>query len=259
MSLTYLSTKNAHPRDNDIEFEEGPHIYTIKGSSDYLSVTTWNHSHFEKFDSDKIINNMMRGKNWESSEYYGMTKQQIKKKWSDNGKEASGAGTKMHFDIECFYNGIPKKNDSIEYKYFNEFHAKHMDKKPYRTEWMIYDEELRFAGSIDMVFENDDGTLEIYDWKRCKSITKINSWNKYSTTEEISHLPDTNFWHYSLQLNTYKAILEKNYGKRVTGLYLICLHPSNSNNSYMKIKVPDLNDEIADLFSIRQKVFKSNV
>ena len=38
--------------------------------------------------------------------------------------------------------------------------------EPYRTEWMVYDEDLRFAGSIDMIFKNKDGTLEIYDWKR---------------------------------------------------------------------------------------------
>ena len=67
MALEFLSTKHAHPRDKHISFEEGPHIYTIKGKSDYMSVTTWNHSHFEKFDSDKIIDNMMRGKNWKKS------------------------------------------------------------------------------------------------------------------------------------------------------------------------------------------------
>ena len=54
---TYLANKNAHPRDSHILFDEGPHIYTIDGDSDYLSVTTWNHSHFPHFDSDKIINN----------------------------------------------------------------------------------------------------------------------------------------------------------------------------------------------------------
>ena len=27
--------------------------------------------------------------------------------------------------------------------------------KPYRTEWMIYDKELKLAGSIDMIFINE--------------------------------------------------------------------------------------------------------
>ena len=36
-----------------------PHIYTINGDNGFTSVTTWNHSHFEKFDADKIIERMM--------------------------------------------------------------------------------------------------------------------------------------------------------------------------------------------------------
>ena len=46
-----LEKENVHPRDKDIEFDEGPHIYTVKGKQDYTSVTTWNHSHFAHFDS----------------------------------------------------------------------------------------------------------------------------------------------------------------------------------------------------------------
>ena len=44
---TFLANKNPHPRDKDIIFDEGPHIYTIKGDSNFTSVTTWNHSHFD--------------------------------------------------------------------------------------------------------------------------------------------------------------------------------------------------------------------
>ena len=103
-----------------------------------MSVTTWNHSHFEKFDSDKIIDKMMNGKNWKKSKYYGMTKEEIQKQWKQNGKEAAEAGTKMHYDIECFYNEMKVKNPSIEYEYFLRFHKQHSDLEPYRTEWMIY-------------------------------------------------------------------------------------------------------------------------
>lgn len=257
MALTFLSKKNSHERDKFISFKEEGHIYTINGKSDFMSVTKWNHSHFEDFNADKIINNMMKSKNWETSEYYGMTKQEIKNLWKKNGKEASQAGTSMHEDIEYFYNGKPRKNDSIEYRYFMDFYKNYANLTPYRTEWMVYDEELKFAGSIDMVFENNDNTLELYDWKRCKSITKVNNWNKYSKTKEIDHIPDTNFWHYSLQLNTYKRILEKNYGKKVTALYLVCLHPNNKNHTYQRIKVPDLQNEVNDLFEIRKTNLKN--
>jgi hypothetical protein len=70
-----------------------------------------------------------------------------------------------------------------------------------------------------------------------------NKWQS-STNPIFSELPDTNFWHYSLQLNIYKYLLEKNYKKTVKGLFLICLHPENKNNSYIRLEVPDLQDKI---------------
>lgn len=245
-----LSKKNSNERDNNITFDEGPHIYTINGDSSFTSVTTWVHKHFEKFDSDKIIRNMMRSKNWTNSKYFGKTANQIKNEWEKNKNEAANAGTKMHYDIECFYNDCyDDTNTSIEFSYFKNFQKDiGSTMKPYRTEWMVYHEDYKLAGSIDMVFENPDGTLQIYDWKRCKEIKKINAWDKYSTTPEIDFIPDTNYWHYSLQLNTYKKILEEKYGKKVTNMYLVCLHPENKNNNYLRFEVKSLQKEIADLF-----------
>ena len=60
-------------------------------------------------------------------------------------------------------------------------------------------------------------------------------------------MPDANFWHYSLQLNTYKAILEAKYNKKVKDLYLVRLHPDAEENNYELIKVPDLSSEMNQL------------
>ena len=248
---TYLAKLHPHERDSHISFDEGPHIYTIDGDSNFMSVTKWNHSHFPHFNAKKIIDKMMASKNWPQSKYFGMTPQEIKDQWSENGRQASDAGTKMHYDIECFYNNMDVNNDSIEYKYFKEFLQMHDGFKPYRTEWMVWDKELCFAGSIDMTFQRKDGTIDIYDWKRCKVIKKLNRWES-ATTECINYLPNSNFWHYSLQLNTYKALLEKNYGVKVGDMYLVCLHPNNKNNTYIKIKCADLSEEVAMLFDLRR-------
>ena len=266
---TYLAKLHTHERDSHITFDEGPHIYTIDGDSSFMSVTTWNHSHFGHFDADKIIDKMERRNyfNDPNHKYYRKTRKNIKDMWEKNRVESSEAGTKMHYDIECYYNNCPNENNSIEYKYFLEFKdtVKHL--KPYRTEWMVYDKELKFAGSIDMIFENPDGTLEIYDWKRSKGIVKTNAFQT-AVTNCISHLPDSNYWHYCLQLNTYKAIIEKNYGKKVNGMYLVCLHPDNLKESwekkcikkkipgFKKFKVVDLSNEIKDLFDLRLNMVK---
>jgi ATP-dependent exoDNAse (exonuclease V) beta subunit len=250
-TLTLLEERNSHPRDKDITFDEGPHIYTIKGDSSFTSVTTWVHHHFEEFDADKIIKNMMRSKNWPKSKYYNKTPDEIKAEWDQNRDEAAAAGTKMHYDIECFYNECyPNTNNSEEFGYFMNFEKAIGSKMtPYRTEWMVYHEEYRLAGSIDMIFENPDGTLQIYDWKRCKEIKKTTPWQKYAKTPALDHLPDTNFWHYSLQLNTYKKIIEEKYGKKVTNMYLVCLHPNNTNKNFIRLEVPNLQDDLAEAFN----------
>lgn len=251
---TYLSTKNVHPRDKDISFEEGPHIYTVLGNrGGYTSVTTWNHSHFANFNSESTVNKIIKSPKMQdpSYKYYGKTKEDILKMWDDKRITASTAGTQMHNDIEYYYNNVEVNNDSIEFQFFKNFLKDYPDLKPYRTEWMVYHEDLMLSGSIDMTFENEDGTLQIYDWKRCEDIVHENNFGKFATTSCISHLPDTNFWHYALQLNVYKAILEQKYDKKITDLYLVCMHPNNVYKNYQRIQVPILEKEIQMLFDYR--------
>jgi ATP-dependent exoDNAse (exonuclease V) beta subunit len=266
---TYLAKINQHERDKLITFDELTHTYTIKCvhnngnifyDSSFTSVTTWNHSHFSQFNNDKIIEKMMNSPKWIQNKYYGMSKQEIKDLWEKNRNDASKAGTHMHYDIECYYNNVDVSNNSIEFTYFKNFEKDRTCKggfgenlKPYRTEWMIFDEELRLSGSVDMVYIDNNGMLQIYDWKRSKEIKKTNIWQS-SIIDCINHLPDCNFWHYTLQLNTYKSIIERNYNKIVTDLYLVVLHPDNDN--YKRIKVPILKQEIEDLFELRKKIFK---
>lgn len=269
-----LSKNNHHPRDEFITFQEEGHKYTISCDPDtkYTSVTTLIHSHFPKFDADAVIDKMMNGKNWkEGHKYWGMTKQQIKDQWSQNGKNVSQAGTDMHFNIECFMNNdvisypythetldnhfvsdASGKHDVVEWKYFMKFIKDHPDMKPYRTEWLVYDEDLKLSGAIDMVYENPDGTLEIYDWKRSKDISAVNQYNQFATTDCISHMPDSNFWHYSLQLNTYRQILHRKYGKKVTALRLVRLHPDAEEETYEIIDVPLLDGDLKNLITLRE-------
>lgn len=230
-----LSEKNAHERDVHIHFEENGHKYSIKGDTTFTSVTTWLKKFFRPFNGDIIIDRMMASPKWPANKYYGMTKQEIKNLWRQNGDEAARLGTAMHKSIEDYYNGQPIQYDSFEMKCFEEFVMDH-PLTPYRTEWTVYDEELKLCGSIDMLFINDDGSLSIYDWKRCKAMELESDYNKHALPP-IQTIPDTNYWHYTIQLNAYKHILERNYGFKVKELVLIAIHPE-LDKTYQKFVVP---------------------
>ena len=46
--------------------------------------------------------------------------------------------------------------------------------------------------------------------------------------------------------------MEIKYGKKVTALYLVCLHPDSGYKTYDRIEVPFLDNEIKDLFEFRK-------
>ena len=98
----------------------------------------------------------------------------------------------------------------------------HQHLTSFRTEWMVWDKELQFE-IYCMSFQREDGTIDIYDWKRCKEIKKTNGWESEQRMYQL--LPNSNFWHYS-SLNTYKAILEKNYDVKVEFVF-VCFTSNN--------------------------------
>jgi ATP-dependent exoDNAse (exonuclease V) beta subunit len=239
-----LSILNAHPRDRRISFEEKNHVYSIDSRTGYTSVTTFIKKHFNEFDADKVLERMVRFGVF--SKKYGddKTPQDIKEEWKLLGRVAAERGTRLHRYIELFYNaqdlGLVDVSDlQEEVTYFYDFHHQLETTAPYRTEWYIFDEELKIAGSIDMVFKVGSG-FQIFDWKCSKEIKRRNKYEK--ARAPLVEMDDCNYNHYSLQLNLYKFILEKNYGLQITGMNLVILH--RAHPAFEVIPVPDLQREI---------------
>lgn len=249
-----LAQQYPHVRDGMITFQEEGHIYTVVGMTGHpTSVTTLIHHFFPEFNADEVIDKMMRGRNWRNSKYYGRTKQDIKDEWERNGKQASELGTLMHADIENFLNSEPVLNpDSIEFGYFLKFwegfQAVNPAFQPYRTEWLVFDEDKKIAGSIDCTLSDAHGNIVILDWKRSKEIKKSNSYEKGKGP--LSGLDNCNFNHYRLQLNIYRHILETRYAKHVVGMYIVVFHPNNPTfevHGFEKFDVATVWDELTSL------------
>ena len=244
----YLEKLNSHERDSLLLFDEKYHSYSYKGMK-LISSTSLIHKLFIPFNADDIINDMQASPLWERNKYYPMTKEQIKNLWSKNSEEAMIQGTKLHADIESYLNYEVISNESKEFQFFLNFMK---DKKfvPYRTEWKIFDEDMKIAGTIDACSEDENGELTLFDWKRSKEIKKSNDFKKkYSIKEYLKHLEDVNFNHYSLQLNLYKYILQKKYKKKIKDMYLAIFHPECITQNYQIYLVPDMTEEIKNIMN----------
>lgn len=252
-----LALLNAHPRDARISFEEQDHQYTVDGArGTYTSTTTFIKRFFNEFDADKVLEKMARFGTFQKK-YGDKTPEQVKREWKAGGAEASERGSRLHKYIEDFYNGADARADAVadldvEVGYFYSFAAT-LSLTPYRTEWYIFDETARIAGSIDMIFQVDPvgapRKVAMYDWKCSKEIKMKNKYERGKGP--LAHLDDCNLNHYSLQQNMYKYILEKHYGLEVVEMNLVILHRNHPD--FYLVPVRDMQDEIRAMIDFRSQ------
>jgi len=138
-----------------------------------------------------------------------MSPAKIKDMWQKNREGASAAGTWMHFVFEAWLNRIIHSHPGVEFKLFSQVVSQMHGETAYRTEWMIHADMEMLAGSIDFVTQRSDGSLVLYDWKRSKQLkSKCSPFFGRTMKAPLDHVPDCQGWHYRLQLNCYKFILE---------------------------------------------------
>lgn len=220
-----LSEINRHVRDNEIYMDEPTHIYYLNGCPISISGTGFLHLFFEPFDSKKAATELsIKAK--PGSKYAGLSGDEILQMWTSG----SSAGTSMHKNIEDFWNGLYKIDEIRDKSRFGLFHQcyswiKKMGLEPYRTEWIIYDKEYDLAGSIDFVAKNPEtGKYWVIDWKRSNEIRR-SSFKGKCGLGPCSDVEDCNGFHYQIQVNLYKHILERNYNIEIEQCCIINLHP----------------------------------
>ena len=232
--MDLLSSKNHYERDERIQFSDSDHTYLIDKKNKAVSVTELIGRYFPKFDKEFWAN--------KESIKTGKPKNEILKKWDELGKKARDLGTELHEQIENFYNS-KEYIRSKELDNFFKFHKNHIQDKyePHRTEWRIFDEDKNLAGTVDMVYEKENGELFIFDWKRSKKIINSDgSIEKNNPFENglngLSHLPSSDYVKYCLQQNIYKNILESKYDKKVSSMNLLILHPHIENYHIIQVE-----------------------
>lgn len=280
-----LADKNRHPKDRDIVFDEEPHLYYIKGKSGYVSATTFIHHYFHEFDSEYMAKRMVSRDDFTTNKRYVKYQQyninedstkpsqkvlveRIIQSWTDNANTQSALGTDMHRNIELYYNNMDYIGGTVEFRYFEEFDKEIREERkwhPFRTEMIVWDEEVKLCGSIDMLYVEDQYLedieewkrgekklhVRIIDWKRSKQIT-MNGFGKYGKGL-CSDMVDCNYFHYKLQLNLYKRILEKNYDVIIDSIAILVCHPNS--DTFQEYIMGDEQDRIQHMFEERIKTF----
>lgn len=239
--------RNRHERDDALSFEPESHTYRVDGRI-YDSVTTVVESCFEQFDAEY----------WASVKATpGHTKEMILAEWAANAERARNLGTELHDRIERYYLGETVTEEWMQDSSFRVFCGFAWDVRlcPHRSEWRIYHEESRLAGTLDFLARRADGTFDIWDWKRSTKVVdrlgRAINYNSFGRTgfDPVSHLPDTTYHHYALQVSIYRRILEEKYGLNIHSCHLGVFHPGYDR--YHVVDLPYLSDEVDRLIEYR--------
>ena len=231
---------HAHPRDARLAFYPGPHVYRADGKTPLRSVSEVIAALFAPFDAASAARR--------KADLEGLDPQVFLDRWAHAGAQARDAGTLLHAQIERDLLGLPVAatapfhfasptlvddaplDVSAELALYARFRAE-TPLVPYRTEWRIFDEDLRLAGTVDLLSLDPGGRFVIYDWKRSRKLVDdagrpvtANPWQ--CASPPISFLPDTPFNHYLIQQNLYAYILATRYDIHVAALHLVVLHPA---------------------------------
>ena len=195
---------------NNISLEKDEHVYTLdKSDIKFTSVTSFIAEFFEEFDSVKIATKLVT----KIPKYGAFTVEELINKW----KAAADHGTKVHDEIEEY---ILNKSQPKEIKAIHGINwlEKHLDtgKHIVYTEKIIYSEELKLAGSVDLIIKNTEtNEYTIIDWKTNEKITTSSYKNQMGTHSITSDIEHCKYSIYSLQLSLYRYILEKYYGLNI--------------------------------------------
>lgn len=110
------------------------------------------------------------------------------------------------------------------------------------TEALIWDHKMKLGGLADLpIFDN--GTFMVLDYKTNKEIARTSFMDK-RMFHPFGHLPDSNYYHYSLQLNIYADMIQELTGfKHVSNWIISTANPEYGRHSDIIIQCQDLTDD----------------
>jgi ATP-dependent exoDNAse (exonuclease V) beta subunit len=253
------------------------HVYSVEGKEGYVSTTTFLHTLYTPFDAKAMAANKAKSKSQQTppprigdTTYVRMrnnkpmldhlitqygerpwTEQEISDAieciWERNGEMARTMGTQLHEYCEHLFLGhnpqnIPALEGEVKQANLFRQYCTENGYETFKAEWIVVDPIYNIAGTIDLVLYNKrTKTFHIIDWKRTKRISTY-GFKGARCLPPVEHLPDSNYYHYCLQLNMYKYMCERYYQIKIHDMHLVVLYPTQRIPEMFKVM--DLQQEI---------------
>lgn len=243
-----------------IKYYDEPHIYIIDGQQ-LTSGTAFVGEFKEKFDS--------QGQAIKSAKKKGVSVEEMLAEWKFKGDFSRTKGTLLHnyaenhwqnkvlpldytiYD-ERFGEGLMKERLEECIRMFEEFYLKAQKNLiPIAMELVIGDAELGVGGMVDCLFWNDKyKEYQIWDYKTNKEIAEYSKYKKRMKMP-INFLHDCELEAYSIQLNLYKYIIQKNTDIKIGKCFLVHIH--EEQEQYNVIECKEYQEIIQLLFDYKSK------
>ena len=227
--------------DGKITLDDSTHTYTVDGEIVPISVTGLldrAKGEQNRFDADRVARRgLRRWRDDASSKLHAFTLDKddeaaiaaIKSEW----REAATRGTRMHAALEAVLNQEPlseatRETFSTELEQFEALRAKHPNLEVVRTELGVYGRDrsgrVVIAGQIDALVRDrhDPDAFAIVDFKRVARSLDADACAYGKTWLDGTVLNDLSV--YSMQVATYRHLLQQTTGIRCKGAFLVQLH-----------------------------------
>ena len=228
-----------------IKYYDEPHIYIIDGQQ-LTSGTAFVGEFKEKFDS--------QGQAVKSAKKKGVSVEEMLAEWEFMGEFSRTKGTLLHnyaenhwqnkvlpidytiYD-EKFGEGLMKERLEECIRMFEEFYLKAQKNLiPIAMELVVGDAEIGVGGMVDCLFWNDKyKEYQIWDYKTNKEIAEYSKYRKRMKVP-INFLHDCELEAYSIQLNLYKYIIQKNTDIKIGKCFLVHIHEEQEKYNIIECK-----------------------
>ena len=241
-------------------FVENGHYYLCDGKKVGISTTGLIHQYVNKFDSEKISQQVANKR--------GVSQYEILEEWRIENLHSTIKGNFIHEFAQSLweekeykfdYSNVPKEIDIERLKndvnklipqainFYNDY------KDMYELigcEVFLGDEDFDECGATDQILYNKyTGGIAIIDYKTNKEI-KRESYKHQKMLIPLHKYDDCNYIHYSIQLSGYKYKFEKNTELKVDETFIVYF--STSAKNYEIIEPLNMENDVKKIMNMRR-------